>query len=422
MRFRGTNEEPKSHETSPARLASTTISASQNTRTHNQKPGKLFAFHTFARLCILLLLAMMFATYVSNQAAMRWANPNGQKGQNDAQTNGGGTGWTGAGGPDSAAADAGSSGPSAASAHSALSTAYNYDKTGFDRLVSYRVAVAFQPKLRQHTNIFKRRAHGGAAPNSALSPSGEDNLFVSEQSADGCLALGVADGVGGWADAGYDSSAISRELCHLIKTGFEAADSKTTVSPRSLLASAFDGVQKSADVEIGGTTACLGVLTPDRKLKVANLGDSWCGLFRDHKLIEETRFQTHNFNTPYQLAKIPQRILHEAERQGKRYIIDSPDMCDEYEWDLQKDDVVIFATDGVTDNVVPQDIEVFLKDQAAQNKPLHETSAQLVKEVVKVSKDPNYPSAFAQELSKLTGQRYMGGKEDDITVVMVKVL
>lgn len=301
----------------------------------------------------------------------------------------------------------------------ASSTAYNYDQASFDKLILFKVAVAFQPKNREESNVFRKKQKKSPAE---LLPSGEDNLFVSTQNKDGYIALGVADGVGGWSEAGYDSSAISRELCHLMKSVFEKSDSKSKDTPKQLLKAAFDDVLASAQVEIGGTTACLGILTPEKKLKVANLGDSWCGLFRDYKLVKETLFQTHNFNTPYQLAKIPQHILRQAELQGKRYIIDKPEMCDEYVWDLQKDDVIMFATDGVTDNVVPQDIELFLKDQLSSGKSLQEVSLLFVQEVVKVSKDANFPSAFAQELSRITGQRYMGGKEDDITVVMVKVL
>lgn len=299
------------------------------------------------------------------------------------------------------------------------SAGHNYDKSLFDKNVLYNVAVAFQAKNRKESNVFRQKEKASPAE---LLPSGEDNLFVSKQDKDGYLALGVADGVGGWSEAGFDSSAISRELCYIMKTKFEASQEKAKLTPKNLLEDAFAKVLESPQVEIGGTTACLGILTPEKKLHIANLGDSWCGLFRDYKLIKETQFQTHNFNTPFQLAKIPKQILRQAELQGKRYIIDSPDMCDQYIWELKKDDLIIFATDGVTDNVIPQDIEIFLKDHEGNNKPMEEVSSKFVQEVVKVSKDPNFPSAFAQELSRITGQRYLGGKEDDITVVMVKVL
>lgn len=297
-------------------------------------------------------------------------------------------------------------------------SAYNYDALSFDKLSSCEVAVAFQLKNREKSNLFLRRQEKSPAE---LSPTGEDNLFVSSEKK-GYIALGVADGVGGWAEAGYDSSAISRELCHSMKNIFESCSDLTKATPLYLLSQAFSAILSSPKVEIGGTTACLGVLTPERKLHVANLGDSWCGVFRDYKLVEETNFQTHNFNTPYQLAKIPDEILQAAERQGKRYIIDTPAKCDSYEWQLQKDDVILFATDGVTDNIVPQDTELFIRDQHEKKLPLTQIASNFVSEVVKVSKDQNFPSAFAQELSRLTGQRYLGGKEDDITVVMVRVL
>ncbi|WEJ94711.1 Protein phosphatase 2C 7 [Yamadazyma tenuis] len=285
---------------------------------------------------------------------------------------------------------------------------------GSDDLFS--IAFAYQPKDREESNVFKRK-NKKLSP-ALESPTGEDNLFVSAFK-DGSVAVGVADGVGGWSEAGYDSSAISRELCNFIQHNFEASPH---TSPKDLLIKSFADVLQSPKVEIGGTTACLGVFSNDYTVKVANLGDSWCGLFRDYKLVNETNFQTHNFNTPFQLAKIPQHVLRQAEMAGKRYIVDKPEFADEYTWKLQKDDVVIFATDGVTDNIIPQDIEIFLKDRFESGLSQEDITKSFVKEVVSVSKNPNFPSAFAQELSRLTGQKYLGGKEDDITVVLVKVL
>ncbi|RCK59650.1 Protein phosphatase 2C 7, mitochondrial [Candida viswanathii] len=302
---------------------------------------------------------------------------------------------------------------STASSPSATASAasLNYD-SALTSVTHYNIAVAFQPKDRAESNTFKKKQRSPSLD----SPSGEDNLFVSNEVA-GAIAVGVADGVGGWSEAGYDSSAISRELCASIKRQFELGKGET---PKELLSLAFKDVLASPKVEIGGTTACLGVLTPDLKLHVANLGDSWCGLFRDSKLINETNFQTHNFNTPFQLAKIPKEVVRQAELQGRRYIIDSPSSADEYTWDLHSGDIVMFATDGVTDNVIPQDMELFLKENE-NNTKLDDVATRFVKEVVKVSKDSNFPSAFAQELSRLTGQKYLGGKEDDITVVLIKV-
>ncbi|KAI5959389.1 PTC7 [Candida pseudojiufengensis] len=314
-----------------------------------------------------------------------------------------------------------STNPSSSQPPASTSASLNYD-SALTTFNICNIAVAYQPKNRKpSTNLFKKKNNTAALD----SPTGEDNLFVTKQIKDGSIAIGVADGVGGWSEAGYDSSAISRELCSHMKYNFENSKPDSSITPKSILDESFKQILKSDKVEIGGTTACLGIITTNLKLKVANLGDSWCGLFRDYKLIKETNFQTHNFNTPYQLAKIPQHILKKAELEGRRYIIDSPNLADEYEWDLQKNDLIMFATDGVTDNVIPQDIEIFLKDElgeANKSNKLDQVANKFVKEVVKVSKDSNYPSAFAQELSRLTGQKYLGGKEDDITIVLVKVL
>lgn len=293
------------------------------------------------------------------------------------------------------------------------SSAGNYEAVN-QSFSNYNVSVAFQPKDREE-NSLKRKSLASS------SPSGEDNLFVSNE-INGYITLGVADGVGGWSEAGYDSSAISRELCSELKTIFETGDN-LSISPKELLHLAFNSILKSPKVEIGGTTACLGILTPEKTAKIANLGDSWVGHFRESKLINQTNFQTHKFNTPYQLAKIPQQILRKAELEGRRYIRDTPAKADEYEWNLKQDDILIFATDGVTDNIITQDMEIYLQDNLYGENPktLQQVSSQFVKEVVKVSKDPNFSSSFAQELSKLSGQQYLGGKEDDVTVVFVKV-
>lgn len=294
----------------------------------------------------------------------------------------------------------------------------------------YNVVVAYQAKDREESNVFKK---GGKKSPARDSPTGEDNYLISKEFG-GYVAVGVADGVGGWSEAGYDSSAISRELCRGVKTHFEQAMDKileeevqkmlTTLIPGALalLTSSFASVLASPAVEIGGTTACIGIFTPRHTLEVANIGDSWCGLFRDHKLVQETKSQTHNFNTPYQLAKIPRQIVRQAELEGRRYIIDLPSSADVYTWDVRPNDIVMFATDGVTDNVIPADIELFLKDNFDVKAPnLDQIASKFVTEVVKVSKDPNFPLFFAQELSRLTGQKYLGGKEDDITVLIVQV-
>lgn len=275
---------------------------------------------------------------------------------------------------------------------------------------SYKAAVAFEPKERESQQS-----------EAAKSPTGEDSFFVA-QIAPALLYAGVADGVGGWANMGYDSSAISRELCKAV-AGFAAkAGDGTAKSPKSLLGQAFNDVCENGEVKVGSTTAVVARLGPDGKLEVANLGDSWCGVFRESKLVFETKYQTVGFNAPYQLSIIPDKILHDAEARGSKYITNDVSDADEYSFQLKKDDIILLSTDGVVDNIDTQDIEIFLKDNSeTMNTDLQKVTETFVSKVVQLSRDPNFPSVFSQALSKLTGKEYNGGKEDDITVVMIKV-
>lgn len=261
---------------------------------------------------------------------------------------------------------------------------------------------------------------------SLSSPTGEDNFFLTDTNGFDIFA-GVADGVGGWAEHGFDSSAISRELCNAMKfiasTIYGVSKKKdTTISPKQLIQDGYDKIKNDKIVQVGGTTAVVAHMDKNGKLNVANLGDSWCGVFRDSKVVFQTKSQTVGFNAPYQLSIIPEEMAKEAKRTGRSYIQNLPRDADEYEFQLAKNDIVILATDGVTDNIAVEDIEIFLNDNEKQiNSDLQSVSKELVNNVVKISKDPDFPSVFAQEISKMTGKLYKGGKEDDITLIMVKV-
>lgn len=281
---------------------------------------------------------------------------------------------------------------------------------------SYKTAVAFQPKDRDDP-IYKK------LKTNLESPTGEDNYFIS-LNAPGDVYAGVADGVGGWAEHGYDSSAISRELCKAMNEFSLTAYSndQNGVTPKGLIDLSYKKIKRENVVKVGGTTAIAAHFPPNGAMTVANLGDSWCGVFRDSKLVFQTEFQTVGFNAPYQLSIIPNEMLKKAEKSGSSYIQNTPSDADEYLFQLARNDIVVLATDGVTDNIAYDDMELFLLDhESKEDQDLQSIAQEFVKKVVKLSKDPNYPSVFAQEISKLTGKQYRGGKEDDITVVFVKV-
>jgi hypothetical protein len=107
-----------------------------------------------------------------------------------------------------------------------------------------------------------------------VAKGGEDAAFGLEH------AVGVADGVGGWASKGVDPGIYSKRLmveCHEAVARGEAA-AAALPSPAALLRSAYDVVE--SEHILGSTTACVATLAPCEKgedgwlLRSANLGDS----------------------------------------------------------------------------------------------------------------------------------------------------
>ncbi|KAL6949981.1 Protein phosphatase 2C 7 [Hanseniaspora vineae] len=279
------------------------------------------------------------------------------------------------------------------------------------QLFNYKIAVAYQAKDRSDPIYSKWNLP-------PLPPTGEDNYFIGLPNLNEAYC-GVADGVGGWIEMGFDSSAISQELCLAMKSISEG--SAKELEPKKLLSMAYDKIKKDGIVQAGSTTAVVAHLSEQGKLTVTNLGDSWCGVFRGSKLVFNTKFQTLGFNTPYQLSIIPDKIMADAKRRGSSYITNTPIDADDYEFQLKSNDIVVLATDGVTDNIDVGDMELFLKNNEKSGKDLTSLAQEFVAEVVKLSKDPYFPSVFSQELAKVTGKNYTGGKEDDITCIVVKV-
>ncbi|CDK26823.1 unnamed protein product [Kuraishia capsulata CBS 1993] len=336
------------------------------------------------------------------------------------------------------------------------STGFNGNSTSTassatDTLFRYTISAAFEPKNRLKDEaeegelIRKSKKHITVAGSNAIdSPTGEDN-FVMAVAEDGTAIVGVADGVGGWSEQGYDSSAISRKLCRCLEEVFLALRAKREPipEPRKLLSLAFEKVKDSGEVEVGSTTVCYGTIDEYGALKVANLGDSWFGVFRQDeagvagsrfKCVSESTEQTYYFNAPYQLSIIPERILDAGKKRQANYLRNEPAESDVYEQQLQRGDVVVFGTDGVGDNVSVADIELYLTDSFApfqdsskdsrilyDKAQLEHINSKFVKAVKTLSNDIKYPSVFSQRLSEVTGQPYIGGKPDDITSVIVYV-
>lgn len=100
--------------------------------------------------------------------------------------------------------------------------------------------------------------------------SGQDAFFASRIGNSGNIALGVADGVGGWADSGIDSAHVSHGLCRYMgKSAREMGNDADKLSARNLLQKGYDRVVADRHIPGGGTTACVAIARNDGYLEVA---------------------------------------------------------------------------------------------------------------------------------------------------------
>lgn len=202
--------------------------------------------------------------------------------------------------------------------------------------------------------IVRRRKDKSTRP-----ASGQDAFFVSRIGEGNDVAFGVADGVGGWADSGVDPSHFSHGICdymaHAAYT-YRPGGALPPYSARSLLQRGYEDIHDDETVPFGGSTACVAIAKTDGTLEVANLGDSGFMQLRLNAIHNYSEPQTHSFNAPYQLSVMPKAFLaREAAFGGLRYR-DMPKDANVSKHSLRHGDVLVFATDGVWDNLSGQDV------------------------------------------------------------------
>ncbi|GMI91240.1 hypothetical protein like AT4G16580 [Hibiscus trionum] len=221
---------------------------------------------------------------------------------------------------------------------------------------------------------------------------GEDAHFicVDEQ------AIGIADGVGGWADVGVDSGQYSRELMSNTVSAIKE-EPKGSIDPARVLEKAHSSTKAK-----GSSTACVIALT-NQGLHAINLGDSGFMVIRDGCTIFRSPVQQHDFNFTYQL---------ESGSNG-----DLPNTGQIFAVAVAPGDVIIAGTDGLFDNLYNNEITAVVVHAVRAGFGPQVTAqkiAALARERAQ-ARDRQTPfSTAAQD----AGFRYYGGKLDDITVVV----
>lgn len=251
---------------------------------------------------------------------------------------------------------------------------------------------------------------------------GEDAFFIQKN------ALGVFDGVGGWASIGVDAGLYSKELARL------TANYIVSEGPSAVV----EALKHATDNNraIGSSTACVVGLDSGQLIGV-NVGDSGLVVIRDGAIVYRTTEQQHYFNCPYQIGTDS---------------LDTVDVGGPIDVKLQHGDWIIMGTDGLWDNVFSSNIvdlvvsHVSADDSAVRKKSSSSTdnvsdggsdasdcsasgnaqeaqviAQRLAEYAVKVANDERGSSPFAVNAQN-AGHLFLGGKVDDITIISALVV
>ncbi|KAL8937998.1 MAG: hypothetical protein Q9211_003413 [Gyalolechia sp. 1 TL-2023] len=324
--------------------------------------------------------------------------------------------------------------------------------------ILYRIGAAFSAKgqkfdtKRDLFSFDPNRPSSEKPPYTGRPASGQDALFVSAVGNSSSVAFGVADGVGGWVDLGVDPADFSHGLCqHLTQNARDHGEER--LGARELLEKSYKDAVADKGIVAGGSTACVAVADSSGQLEVANLGDSGFVQLRLKAVHHYSDPQTHAFNTPYQLSIIPPKILARSRIFGSMPLRDYPRDASVTSHEVRHGDVLIFATDGLWDNIgsgellrvverymtyfgaweagtkgttVGDKLDALTNGGTASQKghSLQQLLAVAITgEAKAVSHNPHRDGPFAKQVQKFyPHEDFHGGKADDICVVVAIVV
>ncbi|KAK3224078.1 hypothetical protein Dsin_011103 [Dipteronia sinensis] len=221
---------------------------------------------------------------------------------------------------------------------------------------------------------------------------GEDAHFICADE----QAIGLADGVGGWADVGVDAGLFSRELmCHSVAAIQE--EPKGHVDPARVLEKAHSFTKAK-----GSSTACIIALT-SKGIHAINLGDSGFIVVRDGCTVFQSPVQQHGFNFTYQL---------ESGNTG-----DLPSSGQVFTIPVAPGDVIVAGTDGLFDNLYNNEVTAVVIHAVRAGLGPQVTAQKIAALARQRALDKNRQTPFSTAAQD-AGFRYYGGKLDDITVVV----
>lgn len=221
---------------------------------------------------------------------------------------------------------------------------------------------------------------------------GEDAHFICADK----QVIGVADGVGGWADVGINAGLYSRELMSNSVSAIQE-EPMGSIDPARVLEKAHSNTKAK-----GSSTACIIALT-NEGIHAINLGDSGFMVVRDGCTVFQSPVQQHGFNFTYQL---------ENSSRG-----DLPSSGQVFTFPVSPGDVIVAGTDGIFDNLYNNEVTAVVVHAVRAGLGPQVTAQKIAALARQRAQDRNRQTPFSAAAQD-AGFRYYGGKLDDITVVV----
>ena len=270
-----------------------------------------------------------------------------------------------------------------------------------------------------------------------VSKGGEDAWFLQVDLDGTGSAVGVADGVGGYAAEGIDAGVYAKVLMREAQQA-SAAQPPGAPDPTAVLVAA----QRATRLP-GAAPAVVVQMTPDGRALAANVGDCGFRVVRDGAVVAASEVGQHHFDCPYQLTD-PNCGFDGVDLAEERAVVS--------DLQLRAGDVLLLASDGLYDNVHEAELLEIVAATLAQGAggPADRTTQGLADALAARASehalDPAYASPYGAEwtahqrelmgiteaddsmFGKLWGAAagdeplWEGGKLDDITVVAAVVV
>ncbi|CAH7668447.1 phosphatase 2C-like domain-containing protein [Phakopsora pachyrhizi] len=236
--------------------------------------------------------------------------------------------------------------------------------------------------------------------------------------------VGVADGVGGWEDEMIDPAQVSQSLMY---HSHQISTSDPELEPSSVISRAYDKMVSDPFVRGGASTALLARLdTFTSTLDWSNLGDSSLWIFKGSDLRQsfQTIPQTHYFNCPYQLTKLPTSRNPNLNQHFQSINLDLPTLADSGSCSLDDGDLILVCTDGLADNLWPEEVTNLIRGISTKNtcrsdlEFVHDLAHRISSYARMASFQTRRVTPFEIEARRNSIDDLGGGKVDDITLIV----